>query len=180
MGQHRQRGSKHGFPKSAHVVRDYATLKDIAKKFAGGEIKLLILLGGPGKGKGQIVKRAMLAKASATNEQFFQALSQSVANILASLNPDAPRQPDPPNLGPGLYLKGHVSPISFHIEAYRHRDAPICIDDADSFFADAQLRERTKHLTETDRYKLLIHEISHAVTAGGHGMIWQRRMAWSE
>jgi hypothetical protein len=157
MGQQRQRGSKHGYPASAHIVRDYATLKDIARKFALGEIRLLILLGGPGKGKGQIVKRAMLAQAPANDELFSRALSASLANILARLSPDAVRQPDPPNLGPGLYLKGFVSPISFHIAAYRHRDAPICIDDADAFFADPQLRERTKHLCETDRYKLMAH-----------------------
>ena len=48
-------------------------------------------------------------------------------------------------------------PTSFHIAAYKHRDAPICIDDADAFFADAQLRERTKHLSETDKYKLQAH-----------------------
>ncbi len=157
MGRHRQRGSKHGYPKSAHVVRDYATLKDIAKKFAAGEIKLLILLGGPGKGKGQIVKRAMLAQAPTSDDVFFQALSEFLDNILARLSPGAAPQPAPPNLGPGLYVKGGISPISFHIAAYRHRDAPICIDDADAFFADAQLRERTKHLCETDRYKLMAH-----------------------
>lgn len=157
MGQQRQRGSRHGYPESAHTIRDYATLKDIAKKFAAGKIKLLILLGGPGKGKGQIVRRAMQAQAPMTDAVFFQALSQSLDNILARLSPDAAPQPDPPNLGPGLYVKGGISPISFHIAAYRHRDAPVCIDDADAFFADAQLRERTKHLCETDQYKLMAH-----------------------
>ena len=157
MGQQRQRGSKHDYPESAHVIRDYATLKLIAQAFAAGQIKLLILLGGPGKGKGQIVKRAMQAQAPTTDAEFFQALSQSLDNILARLAPDAAPQPDPPNLGPGLYIKGFVSPISFHIAAYKHRDAPICIDDADAFFADAQLRERTKHLSETDKYKLQAH-----------------------
>ena len=78
-------------------------------------------------------------------------------NILAGLAPDAPRHPDPPNLGLGLYVKGRISPISFHIAVYKHRDAPICIDDADSFFADARLREGTKHLSETDMYKVLAH-----------------------
>lgn len=157
MGQQRQRGSKHDYPKSAHVVRDYATIKDIAKKFAAGEIKLLILLGGPGKGKGQIVKRAMQAQAPSIDDVFFQALSASLDNILARLSPGAAPQLDTPNLGPCLYIKGFVSPISFHIAAYRHRDAPICIDDADTFFADAQLREQTKHISETDKYKLLAH-----------------------
>ena len=157
MGQQRQRGSKHGYPESAHIVRDYATLKEIAQKFAAGEIKLLILLGGPGKGKGQIVKRAMQAQAPTSDDQFLQALSVSLENILARLDPDATRQPDPPNLGPCLYVKGGISPISFHIAAYRHRDAPICIDDADAFFADARLREQTKHITETDKYKLMAH-----------------------
>lgn len=158
MGQQRQRGSKHGYPESAHVVRDYATMKQIAAKFAAGEIKLLILLGGPGKGKGQIVKRAMLAQSPTHDDQFIQVLSQSLDNILARLAPDAPRRLSaPPNLGPGLYIKGYISPISFHIAAYRHRDAPICIDDADAFFGDAQLRERTKHLCETDKYKLMAH-----------------------
>ena len=157
MGQQRQRGSKHEYPKSAHVVRDYATIKDIAKKFAAGEIKLLILLGGPGKGKGQIVRRAMLAQAPTSDDVFFQALSVSLDNILARLSPGAAPEPDPPSLGHGLYIKGFVSPISFHIAAYRHRDAPICIDDADAFFADAQLREQTKHISETDKYKLMAH-----------------------
>jgi hypothetical protein len=157
MGQHRQRGSKHGYPKSAHVIQDYAMLKDIATKFAAGEIKLLILLGGPGKGKGQIVKRAMQVQAPNSDDQFVQAFLQSVENTLARLAPDAPRQPDPPNLGPCLYVKGGISPISFHIAAYRHRNAPICIDDADAFFADTRLREQTKHITETDKYKLMAH-----------------------
>jgi hypothetical protein len=157
MGQQRQRGSKHGYPESAHVVRDYATLKRIAAKFAAGEIKLLILLGGPGKGKGQIVRRAMKAHTPMHDEQFIQVLSQSLDNILARLAPDAPPPPPSPNLGPGFYHKGYISPISFHIAAYRHRDAPICIDDADAFFGDAQLRERMKHLCETDKYKLMAH-----------------------
>ena len=112
MGQQRQRGSKHDYPESAHVIRDYATLKLIAQAFAAGQIKLLILLGGPGKGKGQIVKRAMQAQAPATDAVFFQALSQSLDNILARLAPDAAPQPDPLNLGPGLYIKGFVSPTS--------------------------------------------------------------------
>ncbi len=157
MGVQRQRGSKHGYPESAHIVREYATLKNIAEAFALGRIKLLILLGGPGKGKGQIVKRAMDAQAATTDDLFIQALSLSLENILARMAPAAVPQTDPPNLGPGLYLKGFVSPISFHIAAYKHRDAPICIDDADAFFADAQLRERTKHLSETDKYKLQAH-----------------------
>jgi len=157
MGVNRQRGSKHGYPESAQIVRDYATLKNIAEAFATGRVKLLILLGGPGKGKGQIVKRAMNAQAPTTDDQFLQALSLSLENILARWAPDGVQQPDPPNLGPALYLKGFVSPISFHIAAYKHRNAPICIDDADAFFADAQLRERTKHLSETDKYKLQAH-----------------------
>lgn len=157
MGIQRQRGSKHGYPESAHIVREYGTLKNIAEAFAAGNIKLLILLGGPGKGKGQIVRRAMQAQAPTQDDHFIVALSQSLDNILARLAPAAVPQPAPPNLGPGLYLKGYVSPISFHIVAYRHRDAPICIDDADAFFADAQLRERTKHLSETDKYKLQAH-----------------------
>lgn len=157
MGQQRQRGSKHGYPESAHIVREYATLKEIAEKFAAGDIKLLILLSGPGKGKSQIVKRAMQDQAPTSDEQFVQALSVSLEKILARLDPDAPRQPDPPNLGPCLYVKGGISPISFHIAAYRHRDAPICIDDADAFFADARLREQTKHITETDKYKVMAH-----------------------
>lgn len=157
MGQQRQRGSKHGYPEAAHIVREYATLKEIAEKFAAGDIKLLILLGGPGKGKGQIVKRAMQAQAPTNDEQFLQAFTVTMANILARLDPDAIQQPDPPNLGPCLYVKGGISPISFHIAAYRHRDAPICIDDADAFFADARLREQTKHITETDKYKVMAH-----------------------
>jgi hypothetical protein len=157
MGQQRQRGSKHGYPESAHVIRDYATLKNIATAFAAGDIKLLILLGGPGKGKGQIVKRAMHAQAPTSDDQFVQAFMQSVENTLARLNPDAPRPPDPPNLGPGLYVKGGISPISFHVTSYRHRNAPICIDDADAFFADARLREQTKHISETDKYKVMVH-----------------------
>src|SRR2546426_576240 len=115
MGQQRQRGSKRKYPESAHIVRDYATLKNIAQAFAAGQIKLLILLGGPGKGKGQIVKRAMQAQAPTTDAVFIQALSQSLDNILARLAPGAATQADPPNLGPGLYIKGYVSPISFHI-----------------------------------------------------------------
>ena len=157
MGQQRQRGSKHDYPESAHVIRDYATLKDIANTFAAGQIKLLILLGGPGKGKGQIVKRAMQAQVPTTDAVFFQALSVSVDNILARMAPAAVPQPDPPNVGPGLYVKGRTSPISFHIAAYRHRDAPVCIDDADDFFADARNREQTKHISETDKYKLMVH-----------------------
>ena len=157
MGIQRQRGSKHGYPESAHIVREYATLKNVAQAFAAGKIKLLILLGGPGKGKGKIVKRAMQAQAPTHDDEFIQALSQSLENILAHLAPAAVPQPHPPNLGPGWYFKGYISPISLHIGAYKHRDAPVCIDDADAFFADAQLRERTKHLSETDKYKLQAH-----------------------
>lgn len=157
MSEKRQRGSKHDIPQSAHIVRDYDTMKKIAKAFAAGQVKLLILLGAPGKGKGQIVKRAMQDQLPTSDGQFLQVLLQSFENILARLAPDAPPQPPPPNLGPGLYVKGYISPIKFHIDVYKHRDAPICIDDADDFFGNAQLRERTKHLSETDTYKLQAH-----------------------
>jgi len=157
MAAVRQRGSKHDIPQSAHVVRDYATLKQIAEAFAAGQVKLLILLGAPGKGKGQIVKRAMQAQQPNGDEQFIQALNSSLDNILARLDPEAVPQPPPPNLGPGLYIKGYISPIKFHIDVFQHLHAPVCIDDADDFFGNAQLRERTKHLTETDRYKLQAH-----------------------
>ena len=59
MSEKRQRGSKHDMSHSAHIVRDYDTMKKSAKAFAAAQVKLLILLGAPGKGKGQIVKRAM-------------------------------------------------------------------------------------------------------------------------
>lgn len=80
MGVQRQRGSKHGYPESAHIVRDYATLKNIAQGFAAGQIKLLILLGGPGKGKGQIVKRAMQAQAPTWfwDQEFFDYLLEKM------------------------------------------------------------------------------------------------------
>jgi hypothetical protein len=141
MGGNRQRGSRHDRPDSAHIVRDYARMKQIAQAFAEGKVKLLILLGAPGKGKGQIVKRAMHDQEPTSEDQLRH----------------APPPETQPVLGPGLYIKGYISPIKLHIEAYKHRDAPICIDDADVFFADVQLRERTKHLTETDKFKLLAH-----------------------
>lgn len=169
MGEIRQRGSKHDYPASAHIVRDYATLKQIAQAFAAGQIKLLLLLGGPGKGKGQIVRRAMQAQSPTNDAQFIHALSQALVRILARLTPDAPLPPEPPNLGPGLYIKGStISPVSFHIAAYQHRDAPICIDDADAFFAEVELRERVKHLCETDQYKLQAHrKVSKELVAAG-------------
>ena len=56
MSEKRQRGSKHDIPQSAHIVRDYDTMKKIAKAFAAAQVRLLILLGAPGKGKGQILE----------------------------------------------------------------------------------------------------------------------------
>ena len=159
MGTKRQRGSKYDIPDKAHIVRDYGTMQDIAAKFASGGIKLLVILGGPGKGKGQIVKRAMDAAAPKSQDDFAAMLQRSLDNTLARLAPDGtPLTPQAPvNAGRGLYVKGHIKPIVFHIRAYQHRDAPICIDDADSFFANPHLRETTKHISETDQYKLLAH-----------------------
>ena len=116
MAERRQRGSKHDLPPSAHVVRDYATLKQTAQVFAAGQIKLLILLGAPGKGKGQIVRRAMLEHQPTSDDQFLQALDRTLNNILARLAPDAVPQPPPQNLGPGWYFKGYIRPIVFHIK----------------------------------------------------------------
>ena len=164
----RQRGSKHDLPNSAHIVRDYATLKTLAANFAAGHVKAVLILGAPGKGKGQIVRRAMQATAPTSDDQFMKALSVSLANILARLAPNASPAPEPPNLGPPLYIKGSVSPINFHIDCYQHRDAPITIDDADDFFGDARLREGAKHLAETDKFKLKVHRtLSNELVAAG-------------
>ena len=93
-----------------------------------------------------------------TQDELYQRLTISLENILAQLEPAENRPPQiPVKPGPGLYVKGYISPIKFHIDVYKHRDAPICIDDADDFFSNAQLRERTKHLSETDKYKLQAH-----------------------
>jgi len=165
----RQRGSKHDYPESATVIKDYATIKEIARAFAFGQLTLLVLLGSPGKGKGQIIKRAMDQSSGGLPKELYDAVRKSLGNILATLTPSTPvdveKTPSgqkavtetPVRLGPGLYIKGYITPIKFHIEVYKHRDAPITIDDADVFFSDAQLRERTKHLTETDKYKKQDH-----------------------
>ncbi len=154
MGTSRQRGSKHTLPESAYTIRDYKTLKEIAQGFAQGKIKLLILLGGPGKGKGQTIKRAMVAEQPTTNEEFMQVLDKSLANILQTLAPDQQPDPTPVKIGPGLYIKGFMKPIVFHIKVYQHRGSPITVDDADIFFGHMQLRECIKYLTETDTWKL--------------------------
>lgn len=158
MGSIRQRGSKHSVPESALVIRDYATLKELGRQFAEGGIKALIVIGGPGKGKSQIMRQAMEALRPSSEDQFLNALNISLDNILARLAPGSPQQPKPPSLSPGYRIKGDCRPIKFHIKAYQHRDAPILIDDADAFLAKLDNREKVKHLTETDRYKLMSHE----------------------
>lgn len=154
MGQFRQRGSKHDIPESAHIIRDYATLQKIAASFAEGKVKLLVVLGGPGKGKSQMIEQAMEDRLPTSIEQFMANFKLSMASILIGPDPDAEPIAPLPRSGPGLFIKGDISPISFHIKVHQHLDQPICIDDADDVFANPRLRERIKHLTETDQHKL--------------------------
>jgi hypothetical protein len=158
MGSIRQRGSKQSHPESALVIRDYARFRELGRQFAQGGIKALIVISGPGKGKSQIMRQALEAVRPTSEDQLLNALKISVENILARLAPGSPQQPEPPNLSPGLCIKGDCRPIKFHIKAYQHRDAPILIDDADAFLAKLDNREKVKHLAETDRYKLMSHE----------------------
>ena len=148
MGLKRQRGSRHSVPESAMVIRDYARFLELGKQFAEGTIKALIVISGPGKGKSQIMKQALEAVRPTSKDDLLHAA------LLAELPP----QPAPPNLSPGLCVKGDCRPIKFHIKAYQHRDAPILIDDADAFLAKLDNREKVKHLAETDSYKLMSHE----------------------
>ncbi len=158
MGTQRQRGSRNSRPDSALVIRDYARLRELGRQFAKGRIKALIVISDPGKGKSQIMRRALEAVRPTDGDQFVNALNISLDNILARLVPGSLRQQEPANLSPGLYIKGDCRPIKFHIKAYQHRDAPILIDDADAFLAKLDNREKVKHLAETDQYKLMSHE----------------------
>ena len=161
MGRTRARGSETDYPEGAHVIRDYATLQQLAASFASGTIRLLLILGGPGKGKGQVVKHALEAVTPTPVDELQQVLQQSLDGVLQrAFGPvDQPPPPPAPELKkPPLYIKGTASPIRFHVLAFHHLDAPICVDDADAFFAKPELRERVKHLTESDLWKQIAHQ----------------------
>jgi hypothetical protein len=115
MGTQRQRGSKHGYPETALVIRDYARFRELGRQFAEGRIKALIVISGPGKGKSQIMKQALEAVRPTGSDQFVNALSISLDNILARLAPGSPQQPEPPNLSPGLCIKGDCCQLALQI-----------------------------------------------------------------
>src|SRR6185437_2636820 len=109
MGRTRARGSETDYPEGAHVIRDYATLQQLAASFASGTIRLLLILGGPGKGKGQVVKHALEAVTPTPVDELQQVLQQSLDGVLQrAFGPvDQPPPPPAPELKkPPLYIKG--------------------------------------------------------------------------
>lgn len=88
------------------------------------------------------------------NEQFIQALNTSLDEHPGTAEPGCRAAgPPPPNLGPGLYIKGYTSPIKFHIDVFQHRDARSAVTPMISSATPQTQKTAPKHLTETDRYK---------------------------
>ena len=157
MGEERQRGSKYDIPRTTITVTTYAELHAMATKFAQGRIKLLVVLGEPGKGKSYTVRNAIQAQQPTQDEQLLYALNISLENILGTLDPEYTPQ-EIPITGAPFVVKGVCSPVSFHIGVFDANGAGVLIDDADDFFGNAQNREQARHLAESEKHKLMIHD----------------------
>jgi hypothetical protein len=122
----KQKSSAPGVPHEVIRLTDYPQLELYLTKFARGELGLVLLLGRPGTGKSESVKRA---------------LSTMPATADAA---DSRRT---------LYVEGHVQPYGLYRQLWEFRDRPVVLDDLDRLYADPQCVRLLKPLCNTTREK---------------------------
>ena len=98
-------------PQDAIVVRKYGDLFRYLRKFAAGELGLMLLLGRHGTGKTENVRTSLR----------IGAMTDASSN-------DSERP---------LYVEGHARPFGLYQQLWRHRDQPVVLDDLDKLYANA-------------------------------------------
>jgi hypothetical protein len=117
-------------PREAISLTTYVQLDLYLEKFAQGEFGLLLLLGRPGTGKSESVRRALGA-------------SSNVNDNGDHAGPDV------------LYIEGHIQPYGLYRDLWEHRDQPVVLDDLDRLHADGNCVRLLKPLCNTERAKRL-------------------------
>jgi len=112
-------------PHDAIVVRRYADLLRYLRKFAAGELGLVLLLGRHGTGKTESAKNTL--------------------GIGPLGNGGAGRR--------ALYVEGHAQPFGLYHQLWEHRDQPIVLDDLDKLYANADCVRLLKPLCNDGRAK---------------------------
>ena len=108
----------------------YAELDLYLSKFAGGELGLVLLLGRPGIGKSETVRRSLGAVTAAADS----------SDVMAD---------------PVLYVEGHVQPFGLYRGLWECRDRPVILDDLDRLYADPNCVRLLKPLCNTTPRKRL-------------------------
>jgi len=114
-------------PQDAIVVRKYGDLFRYLRKFAAGELGLMLLLGRHGTGKTENVRTTLR----------IGAMSDVSSN-------DSERP---------LYVEGHARPFGLYQQLWRHRDQPVVLDDLDKLYANADCVRLLKPLCNNGRTK---------------------------
>jgi hypothetical protein len=117
-------------PQDAIVVRRYGDLVRYLRKFAAGELGLVLLLGRHGTGKTE----------SARNT-----LGIGFEGHSPSGDGSAGRR--------ALYVEGHAQPFGLYQQLWEHRDQPIVLDDLDKLYANADCIRLLKPLCNDGRAK---------------------------
>lgn len=115
-------------PREVMPLMRYSQLDLYMRKFAIGELGLILLLGRPGTGKSEAVKRAL--RISALDE------------ITLGLS-----------TAPVLYVEGHMKPYGLYSSLWKYRNRLIVLDDLDKLYADADCIRLLKPLCNTERVR---------------------------
>lgn len=115
-------------PREAISLTTYTQLDLYLEKFAQGEFGLLLLLGRPGTGKSESVKRALCPPSHLGNNGDRIGLDV-------------------------LYVEGHIQPYGLYRDLWEHRDQPVVLDDLDKLHADGNCVRLLKPLCNTERAK---------------------------
>ncbi len=117
-------------PREVIPVRTYAQLDLYLAKFSAEELGLVLLLGRPGTGKSESVKRALCVH-------------------------DGTPQVSVNSIGTPLYIEGHMQPFGLYRQLWEYRNQPIVLDDLDRLYADPDCVRLLKPLCNTVKNKRL-------------------------
>lgn len=119
-------------PSEIISLTTYAQLELYLSKFAAGELGLVLLLGRPGTGKTESVRRAL------------------------RISPHTDGPVEPPAGERVLHIEGHMQPYGLYHCLWEFRDQPVVLDDLDDLdklYADADCVRLLKPLCNTERVK---------------------------
>jgi len=117
-------------PREVIPLTSYSQLELYLQKFAAGNLGLVLLLGRPGTGKSESVRRVL-----------------SISSI-HDVEPDH----HPARV---LHIEGHLQPFGLYRQLWEHRDLPVVLDDLDRLYADPDCVRLLKPLCDTIRRRRL-------------------------